>query len=55
MSRILLSLMLPTAPISQTMEETDAEIEIWLLIHVVRENGCDFDRNGTLYTVERAP
>ena len=54
MSRILLSLMLLTAPISQTLGETDAETKIRSLIHAVRESGCDFDRNGTLYTAERA-
>ena len=54
MSRILLSLMLLTAPISQTLGETDAETKIRSLIHAVRESGCDFDRNGTLYTADRA-
>ena len=54
MRGILLWLMLLTAPISQTLGETNTEIEIRLLIHAVRESGCDFDRNGTLYTAERA-
>ena len=54
MSRILLSLMLLNAPISQTLGETDAQTEIRSLIHAVRESGCEFDRNGTLYTAERA-
>ena len=54
MNRILLSLMLLTAPISQTLGETDAETEIRLLIQAVRESGCEFDRNGRLYTAERA-
>ena len=54
MSRILLSLMILTAPVSQTLGVTDAETEIRSLIHAVRESGCDFDRNGTLYTAERA-
>ena len=50
MNRILLSLMLLTAPISQTLGETDAETEIRLLIQAVRESGCEFDRNVALYT-----
>jgi len=54
MSRILLSLMILTAPVSQTLGVTDAETEIRSLLHAVRESGCDFDRNGTLYTAERA-
>ena len=54
MSRMMLSLLLLTAPISHTLGVTDAETEIQLLIHAVRESGCDFDRNGTLYTAERA-
>ncbi len=54
MSRILLSLMLLNAPISQTLRETDAQTEIRSLIHAVRKSGCEFDRNGTLYTAERA-
>ena len=54
MSRMMLSLILLTAPISHTLGVTDAETEIQLLIHAVRESGCDFDRNGTLYTAERA-
>ena len=54
MRGILLWLMLLTAPIVQALGETDAETEIQLLIHAVRESGCDFDRNGTLYTAERA-
>jgi hypothetical protein len=54
MSRKMLSLILLTAPISHTLGVTDAETEIRLLIHAVRESGCDFDRNGTLYTADRA-
>ena len=54
MSRMMLSLLLLTAPISHSLGVTDAETEIQLLIHAVRESGCDFDRNGTLYTAERA-
>ena len=50
LNRILLSLMLLTAPISQTLGETDAETEIRLLIQAVRESGCEFDRNVALYT-----
>ena len=54
MSRMMLSLLILTAPIPHTLGVTDAETEIRLLIHAVRESGCDFDRNGTLYTAERA-
>ena len=54
MSRMMLSLLLLTAPISHTLGVSDTETEIRLLIHAVRESGCDFDRNGTLYTAERA-
>ena len=54
MSRILLSLMLLTAHVSQTLGETGAETEIRSLIHAVRKSGCEFDRNGTLYAAERA-
>ena len=54
MSRMMLSLILLTAPISQTMGETNVETEIQLLIRAVRKSGCDFDRNGTLYKAGRA-
>ena len=54
MSRMMLSLLLLTAPISHTLGVSDTETEIRLLIHAVRESGCDFDRNGTLHTAERA-
>ena len=40
MSRMMLSLLLLTAPISHTLGVTDAETEIQLLIHAVRESGC---------------
>ena len=54
MRGILLWLMLLTAPIVQALGETDAETETRSLIQAVRESGCEFDRNGTLYTAERA-
>lgn len=54
MRGILLWLMLLTAPIVQALGETGAETEIRSLIQAVRESGCKFDRNGTLYTAERA-
>jgi len=54
MSRVLLTLILLTAPISRAHAETDAETEIRSLIQAVRDSGCEFDRNGTLYTAERA-
>ncbi|MFL2502600.1 MAG: DUF5329 family protein [Luminiphilus sp.] len=54
MSRMMLSLILLTALISHTLAVTDAETEIQLLIHAVRESSCDFDRNGTLYSAETA-
>ena len=54
MGGILLWLMLLTAPIVQALGETGAETEIRSLIQAVRQSGCKFDRNGTLYTAERA-
>lgn len=54
MNPILLSLILLAAPIFQTNGATDAEAEIRLLIQAVRESGCEFDRNGTRYSAERA-
>ena len=54
MSRVLLTLILLTAPISRAHAETDAEAEIRSLIQAVRNSGCEFDRNGTRYPAERA-
>ena len=54
MRRILLWLMLLIAPIAQALGEPDAETKIRSLIQTIRESGCEFDRNGRLYTAERA-
>ena len=54
MRRITLWLILLIAPTAQALGATDAETEIRSLIQAVHESDCEFDRNGTLYTAERA-